>query len=125
MTGSVLTEVEGAVLTITINRPERRNAVDKSTAETIGAAADRLDDDDQLRVAILTGADGTFCAGMDLKAFAAGERPVTGERGFAGICTVPPQKPIIAAGRLSKNTLRAAYCRTSVCVGWSWSTSFR
>ncbi|QZT58567.1 crotonase/enoyl-CoA hydratase family protein [Mycolicibacterium austroafricanum] len=93
----VVTETLGNVLTITINRPEKRNAVDKATAEAIGVAVDALDKDDDLRVAILTGAGGTFCAGMDLQAFARGERPVTEERGFAGICTVPPCKPIIAA----------------------------
>lgn len=97
MTENVLTHADGGVLTITINRPEKRNAVDKATAEAIGAAVDRMDGDDEIRVAILTGAGGTFCAGMDLAAFARGERPVAGERGFAGICTVPPQKPIIAA----------------------------
>lgn len=93
----VVTETLGNVLTITINRPEKRNAVDKATAEAIGVAVDTLDKDDRLRVAVLTGAGGTFCAGMDLQAFARGERPVTEERGFAGICTLPPRKPIIAA----------------------------
>jgi enoyl-CoA hydratase len=46
---------------------------------------------------VLTGAGGTFCAGMDLKAFVAGERPYVAERGFAGIVQGPPRKPIIAA----------------------------
>ncbi len=58
---------------------------------------DRLDGDEALRVGVLTGAGGTFCAGMDLKAFVAGERPFVGDRGFAGIVQRPPVKPLIAA----------------------------
>ena len=66
-------------------------------AEGVAAALDRLDGDDGLRVGVLTGAGGTFCAGMDLKAFVAGERPFVGGRGFAGIVRRPPAKPLIAA----------------------------
>jgi enoyl-CoA hydratase len=58
---------------------------------------DRLDDDRSLVAGVITGAGGTFCAGMDLKAFLAGERPSTAERGFAGIVEKPPLKPIVAA----------------------------
>jgi enoyl-CoA hydratase len=95
---SVLTaEPDGDVLVVTIDRPEARNAVNLAVAEGIAAAIDRLDDDDALRVGILTGAGGTFCAGMDLKAFVAGERPHAGDRGFAGIVQRPPRKPMIAA----------------------------
>ena len=54
-------------------------------AEGVAAALDRLDADDELRVAILTGAGKGFCSGMDLKAFVAGERPYVEGRGFAGI----------------------------------------
>jgi enoyl-CoA hydratase/carnithine racemase len=93
----VRVEPDGDVLVITIDRPEARNAVNLTVAEGIAAALDRLDDDDELRVGILTGAGGTFCAGMDLKAFVAGERPYVAERGFAGIVQGPPRKPIIAA----------------------------
>jgi len=50
-----------------------------------------------LRCAILTGADGTFCAGMDLKGFLKGELPVAGDRGFGGLTSWTPKKPIIAA----------------------------
>jgi enoyl-CoA hydratase/crotonobetainyl-CoA hydratase len=93
-------EVDGAVATITINRPERRNAVDLATAEALAAALDRLDADASVRVAILCGAGGTFCAGMDLKAFAeTGQRPVTASRGGLGMVRRPPLKPIIAAVR--------------------------
>jgi enoyl-CoA hydratase len=98
MSDVVSTEVvDGEVLAITIERPEARNAVNAAVAAGIAAALDRLDGDDGLRVGILTGAGGTFCAGMDLKAFVAGERPFFEDRGFAGIVRRPPVKPLIAA----------------------------
>jgi enoyl-CoA hydratase/carnithine racemase len=97
MSGPVAVEADGGVLVVTIDRPEARNAVNLAVAEGIAGALDRLDSGDDLRVGILTGAGGTFCAGMDLKAFVAGERPYVAERGFAGIVQGPPRKPIIAA----------------------------
>jgi enoyl-CoA hydratase len=92
----VTTPVEG-VLVVTIDRPEARNAVTADVAQGIAAAMDRLDAEDALRVGVLTGAGGTFCAGMDLKAFVRGERPVVAGRGFAGVTQRPPEKPLIAA----------------------------
>jgi len=97
MSEPVRVEAAGGVLVATIERPEVRNAVNLAVAEGIAAALDRLDGDDELRVGILTGAGGTFSSGMDLKAFATGERPHAGDRGFAGIVERPPRKPIIAA----------------------------
>jgi enoyl-CoA hydratase len=94
---AVRTEVDGDILVVTIDRPEARNAVNLAVAEGIAAALDRLDGDDALRAGILTGAGGSFCAGMDLKAFVAGEVPHVGDRGFAGIVQRPPLKPMIAA----------------------------
>jgi enoyl-CoA hydratase len=94
---SVAVAVDGAVLVVTIDRPETRNAVNLAVAEGIAAALDRLDGDEGLRCGVLTGAGGTFCAGMDLKAFVAGERPHVEGRGFAGIVQGPPRKPLIAA----------------------------
>ena len=61
---------------ITINRPDQRNAVNAAVAEGIAAALDELDADGGLSLGILTGAGKGFCAGMDLKAFVAGESPV-------------------------------------------------
>lgn len=58
---------DGPVTIITIDRPERRNAVDRATAEALVAAFERFDTDDGASVAILTGAGSTFCAGADLK----------------------------------------------------------
>ena len=94
---AVLTERRAAVLLITIDRPEARNAVNRAVAEGIAAALDELDDDDALAVGVLTGAGGGFCAGMDLKAFVAGESPHVEGRGFAGIVQRAARKPLIAA----------------------------
>ena len=70
----VLTERRDNVLLITLNRPDERNAVNGALADGVAAALDELDGDDDLAVAVLTGAGKGFCSGMDLKAFAAGER---------------------------------------------------
>jgi enoyl-CoA hydratase len=94
---AVLTERRDGVLLITLNRPEARNAVNLALAEGVAGALDELDSDDALRVGILTGAGTGFCAGMDLKAFVAGERPWVGDRGFAGIVQRASDKPLIAA----------------------------
>ena len=97
MTQAVLTEERGDVLVITINRPEARNAVNGAVAEGVADALDRLDGDDALRVGVLTGAGGTFCSGMDLKAFLSGEVPIIEGRGLAGLTEAPPRKPLVAA----------------------------
>jgi enoyl-CoA hydratase len=94
---AVLRERRGRVLLITINRPDQRNAVNAAVAEGIAAALDELDGDADLSLGILTGAGKGFCAGMDLKAFVAGERPYAGDRGFAGITQRASVKPLIAA----------------------------
>jgi enoyl-CoA hydratase len=93
----VLTTRDGGVLFVTINRPEVRNAINTAVAEGIAAAMDELDADDALTCGVLAGAGGTFCAGMDLKAFLDGERPAVDGRGFAGLVERPPAKPLIAA----------------------------
>jgi enoyl-CoA hydratase len=67
---SVRTETHGDVYVVTIDRPERRNAVDAPTAHALAAAFRHFDGDDGLAVAVLTGAGGTFCAGADLHAVA-------------------------------------------------------
>ena len=87
----------GGVQVITINRPEAKNAVNGAVAAGIAAAVDELDASDDLQVGILTGAGGTFCAGMDLKAFLRGETPTIEGRGLGGITEAPPRKPLIGA----------------------------
>lgn len=69
---SVVIERDGDVLVVTINRPERRNAVDADTAAALLEAFTNFDADESLSVAVLTGSGGTFCAGADLQALAAG-----------------------------------------------------
>lgn len=84
-TATVQTEEHDGIFVITIDRPEARNAVD------------RLESRDDLRVGTLTGTDGVFNAGMDLKAFAAGDTPVVEGRSFAGITRARTTTPLIAA----------------------------
>lgn len=93
----ILTEEREGVLVITINRPEVKNAINTAAAVGIAAALDELDARDDLAAGVLTGAGSSFCTGMDLKAFLAGEKPSVPVRGFAGIVEKPADKPLIAA----------------------------
>lgn len=93
----MLVERRGATLLITIDRPAVKNALDLAVAEGIAAALDSLDADAELKIGVLTGAGGNFSSGMDLKAFAAGQKPVIPGRGLAGFAEAPPAKPLIAA----------------------------
>src|SRR6266550_6474136 len=68
----LIVERDGHVLTLTMNRPERKNAFSPEMLVMMNDAWQELEDDEELRVAILTGAGGDFCSGMDLKAFSAG-----------------------------------------------------
>jgi len=97
MSDELLVEYRDGIQILTINRPQARNACTKAVAEAMVAALDELERRDDLRLAILTGAGGTFCAGMDLKGFLKGERPSLPGRGFAGLTEAPPSKPLIAA----------------------------
>lgn len=95
---TIITERHGNILVITLNRPEVRNAFNQDSANKMAAALDLLDSDESLRVGILTGSGGCFCAGMDLKAFATkGEWPNVEARGYFGICRRSSDKPLIAA----------------------------
>jgi enoyl-CoA hydratase len=97
MSDEVLVDVTDGIMTITLNRPEAKNAANRALAEGVAAAIDELDSNNDIRVAILTGAGGTFCSGMDLKAFVSGETPAIEGRGFGGLTEAPPAKPLIAA----------------------------
>lgn len=96
---SVSFDVDGDVAVVTIDRPERRNAVDGATAVELASAFRRFDADHALNVAVLTGASGTFCAGYDLKAVAsAQENRVRVEAdGPMGPTFMLLAKPVIAA----------------------------
>ena len=96
MSDEILRERQGRVLLITINRPESRNAVNLAVSQGLADAVDELDENPDLSVAVLTGAGGNFCAGMDLKAFAAGEIVEIPGRGI-GFTERRPRKPIISA----------------------------
>jgi enoyl-CoA hydratase len=103
MADTLMIERDGPVTIVTINRPERRNAVDKATAAALEAAFRAFDADDSASVAVLTGAGGAFCAGADLKALAEGE---SGKRVVEGGLDTPGpmgptrlrlSKPVVAA----------------------------
>ena len=92
----VLVEQRDRILIITINRPQAKNAVNAAVSQGLADAMDRLDGDAGLSVGIVTGAGGSFSAGMDLKAFARGENVIVEGRGM-GYTERPPVKPLIAA----------------------------
>jgi enoyl-CoA hydratase len=95
----VRSEVDGPVLVVTIDRPARRNAVDRQTAEALSDAFRTFEHDPALAIAVLTGAAGTFCAGADLQALAQGTGnhvSPTGD-GPMGPTRMRLSKPVIAA----------------------------
>ena len=93
---AVIVTREGAILTVRLNRPDQRNAMNAALAQGVSEAMDQLDADPTLRVAILTGNGAGLCAGQDLKALLKGEKPIT-DRGWGGLTGKPPNKPLIAA----------------------------
>jgi len=97
MEPEVLVEHDDGLVIVTINRPQQRNAVNRAVSYGVCEAIDELDRRDDLRIGILTGAGGNFCAGMDLKAFLRGEITRVEGRGILGIAMTPPRKPLIAA----------------------------
>ena len=97
MADEVLVSRDAGLITITINRPDQRNAVNGAFSQGVATALDELDASDVLHVGILTGAGGNFCAGMDLKAFLRGEQVRVPGRGLLGLLFAPPRKPLIAA----------------------------
>lgn len=94
----IITEIIGAdVLQITLNRPASRNSINREVGIALSTALDRLERDDQLRVGVLTGAGKGFSSGADLNAVLAGEDPLIGDHGFAGIAEHSISKPLIVA----------------------------
>ena len=108
MADEVLLEVDGAVATVTLNRPEARNAMSSALIRALGAVVGAADADPRVAVLVLTGADPAFCAGLDLKELGADGGPLrrspfdaTGPaarpgRGGRGP-TLPTAKPVIGA----------------------------
>ena len=99
MSEAVTTSRQGAVLTVVLDRPEVRNAVDGPTAASLADAFRDFDSDDSLSVAVLWGAGGTFCAGADLKAMTTprSNRVVDEGDGPMGPTRMRLGKPVIAA----------------------------
>jgi len=94
--------VADSVATVTVDRPGVANAIDRPTAEALAAAFRRLDDDDAAHVAVLVGANGTFCAGADLKAMREAGAPRASRvepdgDGPVGPTRMLTEKPVIAA----------------------------
>jgi enoyl-CoA hydratase/carnithine racemase len=96
MSDELFSERRGRTLVITINRPGARNAINRAVSVGLAEAVLLLDEDPALSVAVVTGAGGHFCAGMDLKAFVSGEDIAVPGLGL-GFTERPPLKPIIAA----------------------------
>ncbi len=96
---SVDLQMNGDVLTVVLSRPERRNAVDRETAEALADAFRTFERDEQAKVAVLFGAGGTFCAGADLKAVAEGRGNAVRSDGDGpmGPTRMQLSKPVIAA----------------------------
>lgn len=98
----VITHTEGAVRTIIINRPDKRNAVDRPTADALRAAFEAFEQDDSVHAAVLAGAGGNFCAGADLSAMGDEQRRNEVEPEGTGPGPMGPSrmllsKPVIAA----------------------------
>lgn len=95
----VLSARDGDIAIITLNRPHARNAVNTATARALADAFQKFDRDDDLKVAVLTGAGGTFCAGFDLKEVAQGGRRLTQDeaQGPMGPTWMLLNKPVLAA----------------------------
>lgn len=95
----VVVEREGPVTVVTIDRPERRNAVDSATAAGLREAFTAFDQDEGAAVAVLTGSEGQFCAGADLKAVTEGDRRPVSDRGPGpmGPTRMELSKPVVAA----------------------------
>ena len=98
-TSAVHYERHDAIAVITIDRPERRNAVDRPTADALVRAFEQFDAEHDASVAVLTGAGGAFCAGADLKAVSTGggNRITVGGPGPMGPTRLALSKPVIAA----------------------------
>jgi enoyl-CoA hydratase len=97
---TVSVERQDRIAVVTIERPERRNAVDGATAQALYDAFKAFDADEELDVAVLQGRGGAFCAGADLKAISAGAgNPVKrdGDFGPMGVTRLALGKPVIAA----------------------------
>lgn len=95
--GEIRTEAVGHVLVVTIDRPESRNAINRDDGHTIAKAMERLETEPDLLAGIITGANGCFSSGADLKTARGSGDQALPDRGMFGLCRRPPSKPLIAA----------------------------
>lgn len=96
-TPKIVVEARGPVTTITINRPQAKNALDNEAAHGLAGALRAFEADPQARVAVLTGAGGAFCAGADLKELGSGTDYFPWAGSDEGPLRAPLSKPVIAA----------------------------
>ena len=96
-TDGIQTSRDGPVLTIAIDRPAARNALDSRAAAALHAAFSAFDTDHEAKVAVLHGRHGAFCAGADLKELSAGKRYVAWAGSAEGMLGAPLSKPMVAA----------------------------
>ncbi len=104
MSSHCLVEQRGAVLVVTMNRPEARNALTAEMMAGMKAAWDRVDDDREIRACVLTGAGGAFCAGADLKAMTASH---PGDACAGGGWDLSVIEPLLKGRRLTKPLIAA------------------
>lgn len=99
MSRNVEVEIRGTTQIVTLCRPDKRNAVDRETADQLVTAFEAFEANDALVAAVLTGADGCFCAGADLKAVSTGRGNAVREEGHGplGVTRMLLSKPVIAA----------------------------
>lgn len=90
-------EQDNGIAVITLNRAEKKNAINLAMARLIQGYLQRAEQDDAVRVIVLTGLPQVFSAGMDIKAFQQGELPLVEPGGFAGLVHAQLTKVIIAA----------------------------
>lgn len=124
MAAAVLTEIEDGVLKIALNRPTARNALNLELTDQLAAALAHLDEAPGVVAGVLYGADEFFSAGMDLKAFLAGEKVWDGDadhRGLKDVVTKPTRRPLIAAieGYAVAGGLELALCCDFLVAGRS------
>ena len=120
---SVRIERDGAVFTVVLHRPEKRNAVDRKTADALAEAFRVFESEESAHVAVLYGDGGTFCAGADLKSLGTEEqnRIAPDGDGPMGPTRMLLKKPVIAAGSSSPRgaisaSLRARRASASCAV---------
>ena len=117
----VLTDVADRIGVVTLNRPEARNALSTEVLRLLPQAMRSMDDDPEVDVVILTGADPAFCAGLDLKELGSTGRNLGAGAGAAGLDRAPPTgRPGGGRGRScpSRSSARSTAWRSPAASSW-------